>query len=398
MTATRIQFDNGAGQTLAGRLVHPAGPVRATALLAHCFTCGKDLPGARHIARELAQRGFLVMQFDFTGLGASEGDFAKTTFASNVDDLCAAAEWLGTHHGAPALLVGHSLGGPAVLIAASRLASVKAVVTIGAPAAPGHVTHLFDDADSGEGDITTQLGRREITIGRDFINDVKRTDLTKTLGTLRTALLFLHSPQDTVVGVENARTLYDAARHPKSFISLDGADHLLTNKRDAIYVAEVVASWGARYLPAVKQPQATHSQHVEVVSDEGLLQHVFARGHRLLADEPRSVGGRNAGMTPYDLLLGALGTCTSMTLRMYAARKKWPLDAVRVHLEHDRIHAADCENCEFEDGQVDQLTRVIELEGADLTDEMRTRLLQIADRCPVHRTLEGQIHIATRLQ
>ena len=399
----RVEFAGSGGHTLAGRLDRPAVRPRATALFAHCFTCGRDLTAASRIAATLAARGVAVLRFDFTGLGHSEGEFASTNFSSNVEDLIAAADYLRAEHEAPSLLIGHSLGGAAVLAAAARIPEARGVATIAAPSDPGHVRRLFG-ASAAEieerGEARVELAGRRFTVRRQFLDDIAEQSLEAHVAGLRRALLVLHAPGDEIVGVENASRIFLAARHPKSFVSLDDADHLLSRRADAEYAASVIASWAERYLPeqiAVSARCAEPGEVVVVESGDGPFAQAIAVGpHQLVADEPESVGGRDTGSTPYGLLLAALGACTTMTLRMYADRKGVPLDGVAVHLRHEKIHARDCEECESETGRIDLIEREIELEGA-LDDPQRARLLEIADRCPVHRTLHGEISVRTRL-
>lgn len=395
----RIEFDNGRGQTLAGRLDLPPATPRAFALFAHCFTCGKDVAAATRISRELAAKGFGVLRFDFTGLGNSAGDFANENFSSNVDDLIAAARWLANEHAAPRLLVGHSLGGAAVLVGAARLPDVEAVVTIGAPSHPEHVTHLLADdlatiRDRGEAEVS--LAGRSFRIQSQFLEDLEQQDVRGELKRLDKATLILHSPSDEIVSIEQARRIYAQLEHPKSFVSLDDADHLLSRPRDSRYVADVISAWAQRYLPEVDHEDTDEGTVRVTGRGDAFVQLCTAGRHDWLADEPRKVGGDDLGPSPYDLLLAALGTCTSMTLGMYARRKQWPLDRVAVELRHDRIHAEDCEDCESTEGKVDRITRVLHIEG-ELDGEQRARLREIADRCPVHRTLENEIRVETRL-
>jgi len=400
----RITFPNRAGAALAARLDLPAGPPRAFALFAHCFTCSKDVFAAGRIAAELNAHGIAVLRFDFTGLGASDGDFANTDFSSNLDDLRSAADWLREHHRPPQLLIGHSLGGAAVVAARSEIPEVRAVVTIGAPADAAHVANLFvDDLPSIEqtGRATVDIGGRPFTIRREMVEDLRRHSVEARAAELRAALLVLHSPVDNIVGVENAARLYAAARHPKSFVALDGADHLLTRREDAVYAARTIATWSERYLvdeaPAAPAPPATAPVVVAETGQGTFLNHVVAGRHQLLADEPVAVGGFDAGPSPYDLLAAALGTCTSMTLRLYADRKQLPLRHVLVEVAHGKIHADDCDACvEGTTGLIDHFERTIHLEG-DLDDDARAALTRIADRCPVHRTLERSSHITTTL-
>ncbi|MEC7519909.1 MAG: bifunctional alpha/beta hydrolase/OsmC family protein [Myxococcota bacterium] len=392
----RIRFPGADGQTLAAVLQRPPGPLRGCALFAHCFTCGKDLRAVRALSGALAERGIATLRFDFTGLGESEGDFADTTFSSNLDDLIAAASWLEETLEPPTLLIGHSLGGAAVLAAAHRLPSVKAIATIGAPADPAHVRKLFahaEDEIDAAGEAEVEIAGRRFRIKKRFLDDLAEQCSAERIRALGRALLIFHAPLDAIVGIDNARLIYEAAKHPKSFVSLDDADHLLSRAADARYVAEVLSAWAGRY---VREAPPTEEGVVVVEGRQTLRQHVQAGPHGLVADEPRRLGGTDTGPTPYDLLLAALGACTSMTLRLYADRKKLSLDAVRVTLRHDRHHATDCEGCEESPKLVDRIRRVIELEG-DLDAAQRARLLEIADKCPVHRTLENEIRIETSL-
>jgi putative redox protein len=396
----RIEFANATGQQLAGALTLPDLPPRACVLFAHCFTCGKDSIAASRIARSLAGHRMAVLRFDFTGLGGSDGDFANTDFSSNVEDLVAAAEYLEREHEAPALLIGHSLGGTAALAAAGRIPGCRAVAVIGAPATPAHLERQFgarlDDIETS-GEATVSLGGREFRIRRDFLEDLRRHDLTAQVGALRRALLILHAPLDEVVSIDEAGRIFQAARHPKSFVSLDGADHLLSNADDAQYAADTIAAWSRRYLPVRddSRPEVGGGELWVGELDDKFLRQVASDDHAWLADEPKSVGGRNLGPDPYEHLLAALGTCTSMTVRMYANRKHWPLTDVDIRLRHRRDHGADCEGCADDgEGAIDVLSRDITLTG-DLSEEQRQRLLEIADRCPVHRTLTGRIRIDT---
>lgn len=404
MPVQTLSFPNDHGDLLAARLsLPPDGRPVAYALFAHCFTCNRNLNAVRRISQEMSDHGIAVLQFDFAGLGDSEGDFSETGFASNVDDLAAAARYLEAHHEAPRVLIGHSLGGAAVLKAAGSIPSCKAVVTIGAPADPKHVAHLIGDARETieqTGQATVTLAGRSFLIKKQFLEDLEETRMEETIRGLRRALLVCHSPIDQTVGIENAAQIFQAAMHPKSFLSLDKADHLLSNEADAFYVGRAAAAWATRYLdvPAAGDgdPDAAGSQVVVRTGREHYYTEVVASGHRLTVDEPESVGGTDRGGTPYDLLLGALGSCTSITLRMYADRKSWPLEEIVVRLSHAKIHASHCETCETTEGKVDRIEREIELIGG-LSDEQRTRLLEIADRCPVHRTLHSEILVETRL-
>lgn len=402
MRSERFTFPNAKSEQLAATLDWPLGKPIAFALLAHCFTCGKDNLAARRIAERLTGHGIAVLRFDFTGLGMSEGEFANTHFSSNVDDLVAAADHLRKTQAAPAILIGHSLGGSAVLAAAHRIAEARAVVTIAAPYDPAHVTGLFKEhveQIKEKGAVEVQLAGRPFTIRREFLDDVAGKKLNECLAGLRKALLIFHSPTDELVGIDNASHIFGAARHPKSFVSLAGADHLLSRKDDAIYVANVIAAWAERYLD---QPEImTESQVLEglvlVRETHGgkFQQEILTGPHRLLADEPEKVGGLNSGPGPYDFLLAGLGACTAMTIRLYADFKKIPLTNVSVRLNHEKkIHTKDCEDCADKVTKVDHIDRAITLEGP-LDAAQRAKLMEIADKCPVHQTLESKIDIHT---
>ena len=401
-----LTFQNAQGHTLAARLDAPAsGAPLAYALFAHCFTCSKDLRAARTIARALCEEGLAVLRFDFTGLGESEGDFGGSNFSSNVSDLVAAAGFLKEHYEAPALLVGHSLGGAAVLRAAAQIESARAVATIAAPFDPGHAAKLFEESLEKirhRGAATVCIGERSFVVKKQLLDDLSKVRMEVAIHDLGRALLLLHGPLDNTVGIEHATAIFKAARHPKSFISLDQADHLLTEAADAEYVGAVTAAWAVRYVDASqneKEQGAEKERRVVARTKEGGLRtDLLANGHALVADEPTDVpGGTDAGPTPYDYLAAALGACTSMTLQMYAGRKAWPLEEAVTHVSHMKIHAEDCAECETKEGKIDRLEREVEVVGP-LSEEQRQRLLEIANRCPVHRTLEGEIDVQTRLR
>lgn len=397
----RITFNNAQGELLAAALELPDNLPKAYALFAHCFTCGKNIAAATRITRTLAAHGIAVLRFDFTGLGNSDGDFANTNFSSNVQDLLSAAAFLRENHKAPTLLIGHSLGGTAVLAAATEVPEATAVVTIGAPASPSHVMKQFAGTVAtikAEGQATVDLAGRPFAIHDQFISDLETYPMTERLAKLRKALLVFHSPLDETVSVGQATQIFSAAKHPKSFVSLDGVDHLVSRVEDAQYIATTIAAWAKRYLPKSLPESRPEVAGGEVFIGEGnqrFLRDVHTDNHSWVADEPKRMGGDNLGPDPYEHLLAALGTCTSMTIRMYANRKQWPLDDVQIRLSHSREHGADCEGCEDLGSKVDVLSRSIRLEG-QLDASQRARLIEIADRCPVHRTLEGPLEIVTR--
>jgi uncharacterized OsmC-like protein/pimeloyl-ACP methyl ester carboxylesterase len=400
----RFQFQGEGGVQLAAALDLPEYAPLAYALFAHCFSCGKDVLAAKRIAVALAARGIAVLRFDFTGLGSSEGDFANSTFSSNVADLVRAADHLRKTRAAPAMLVGHSLGGAAILAAAAKIPEAQAVVTIAAPSDPAHVAGLFGERLSDirkDGHAEVSLAGRPFTIKREFLDDIAEQNLMEDIAHLRRALLVMHSPTDDTVGIDNATRIFVTARHPKSFVSLADADHLLSQRRDSAYVADVIAAWASRYLE-LERPDRTadmDDRPKRVVVREtrnSKFQNAISIGpHRLLADEPVAAGGEDSGPNPYDFLLAALGACKSMTMRLYADRKSFPLERATVSLEHSKIHAQDCAECETREGMLDQIDVAIALEG-QLDPEQRVRILEIADRCPVHRTLTSEIRIVTR--
>ena len=404
MRTEKLIFKGHSGHDLAARLDLPVGRPRATALFAHCFTCGKDIAAARRIAARLTAEGLAVLRFDFTGLGHSGGEFGNTHFTSNVQDLVLAAQHLAARDLAPSLLIGHSLGGAAVLKAAGQIASVKAVATIGAPADPAHVTHHFKgaiDAIDAEGLAEVDLGGRPFLITKAFLEDVSAAHLEPAIAGLHRALLVLHAPTDPIVGIDNASKIFLAAMHPKSFVTLDHADHLLSDPADADYAAGVIAAWATRYLDLSPTPVADNAPEgvtrVTEADTDGFLQDIaIGADLHLQADEPVSHGGSNLGPSPYQLLSAGLGACTSMTIRMYARRKGWPLRRVSVDVTHDKIHAEDCADCHQTSGRIDAFQRLIRLEG-ELDAAQRARLLEIADKCPVHKTFEGEIKVRTTL-
>ena len=402
-----VTFTNPSGQRLVGRLDLPAdGRPLAYAVFSHCFTCGKNLRSAGRIAQAVTAAGIGMLRFDFAGIGESEGEFADTTFSTNVDDMIAACDHLAERHDAPRLLIGHSMGGAIAMRASQLVESVDAVAVIGTPASPDHLRRHLGGTEvtlSQADEATVMLAGRPFTIRRAFIDDIEAASLEASVIGMRQALLILHSPTDNIVGIENASELFSTARHPKSFVSLTGADHLLSADADATYVGGVIAAWSSRYLEldqaGAKSPDMSQAEPESVVTvrtDAGFRSDVMANGFPLVADEPLDVGGTNQGPTPYDYLLVALGSCTSMTLRMYADRKEWALESVTATLRHTKVHARDCEHVEADTGMVDHIDRAIHLEG-DLDADQRARLLEIADRCPVHRTLHGEVVVDTVL-
>lgn len=404
----KVTFTGGQGVELAARLDLPEGPAKAYALFAHCFTCSKDIFAAARIAGALAERGFAVLRFDFTGLGHSEGEFANTNFSSNLEDLEAAAEFLRANHQAPKILIGHSLGGAAVLAAAARVPEAAAVVTIAAPFEPAHVAANFTDAIAeieAKGEAEVSLGGRPFRIQKHFLDDISAHNMGAAIGNLRKALLIFHGPRDRTVGIDNAAHIFGAAKHPKSFFSLDDADHLLSRRADAVYVAEVIAAWAARYVDGAADerppaaPSAGPGTVVVAETGEGRFAQAISVGgkHALAADEPARYDGNDTGPSPYDLLLAGLGACTNMTLRMYAQRKGLAIERIAVTLKHEKIHAEDCADCETREGRIDRIEREIEITG-DVDEAARKRLLEIADKCPVHRTLHSEVLVESRLK
>ena len=403
MPSERFQFPGAEGQQLAGALELPEGQPLAFALFAHCFTCGKDVLAAKRIAVALAAKGIAVLRFDFTGLGSSEGDFTNSTFSSNVADLVRAADHLRATRKAPAILIGHSLGGAAVLAAAAQIPEAKAVVTIAAPSDPAHVTGLFADRIDDirkHGKVEVSLAGRPFNISQEFLDDIAEHNLMDHVARLHKALLIMHSATDDTVGIDNATRIFVAAKHPKSFVSLAGADHLLSQRRDGMYAADVIAAWAERYLDAAAPEaaadpgEAPRNVVVRETRNSKFQQTVAIGPHRLLADEPIAAGGEDTGPGPYDFLLAGLGACTSMTMRLYADRKSLPLERVTVTLKQSKIHAEHCAECDTKIGMLDQIDRSIAMEGA-LDAEQRGKLMEIADKCPVHRTLTSEIHIVT---
>ena len=405
MPTERMTIETRAGHTLAGSLEMPTGLMRGAALFAHCFTCTQSSKAAVTVTRALARHGIATLRFDFTGLGGSEGEFGREGFPADVADLVDAAEALVERFGDGLLMVGHSLGGSAVLAAADELprGTVAAIATVGAPSDVPHVLHNIEgdlERIEREGSGQVSIGGRNFTLDRSFIEATQETDVLKRVADLRVPLLFAHSPTDAIVDVDHAGRLFGAAKHPKSFISLAGADHLLTRAEDAAFLADMIAAWGHRYIPMRDDWPMPEAGVVARTGHGKFGTEIHTGSHRLVADEPRSYGGDDSGPTPYDLLNAALGTCTAMTMKMYADRKQWPLEGVRVHVTHERNHGEDCDHVgAVEDAKgLQALNRAIAIEGVELTAEQRVKLFEIADKCPVHRTLEGHLHIHTKAE
>jgi len=402
MNLQKIIFTNRDGIDLVGRIELPADQEPHNfALFAHCFTCTKNLSAVKNISRSLTAAGFGVLRFDFTGLGESDGDFEDTNFSGNVEDLVAASDYLKENFQAPTLLVGHSLGGSAVIFAASQLDSVKAVATVGAPSNPKHVQHLLEnslDEIESTGKATVNLSGRSFTIKKHFLDDLKTYSLPEVAKNLGKALLVMHSPQDTTVSIKNAEEIYVAAHHPKSFVSLDGADHLLLKKEDSLYAGTVIAGWASRYvdIPEVEKFQSKSDVVASLSSEGGYTTQMKVGNHYMLADEPESIGGNDFGPTPYDLLSAGLSSCTAITVQMYVRRKGWDLKNIEVHTSYSKQHAVDCEHCDEDSSKIDTFERAIKLEG-DLNEKQIKRILQIADKCPVHRTLHSETQVVTKL-
>ena len=405
MPSQRFDFLNAAGQRLAALLDRPIEQPRAYALFAHCFACGKDIHAAKRIADGLTAVGIAVLRFDFTGLGSSEGEFANTNFSSNVEDLVHAAAYLRANFAAPHLLIGHSLGGAAVLAAAAAIPEAKAVVTIGAPADVAHVLTRFgssldDVRQRGEAGVT--LAGRQFTIRRAFVEDAEGQRLAPRIAALGKALLVMHAPLDAVVGIDNASKIFLAARHPKSFVALDDADHLLSDSAAATYAARVIVAWASKYLPQLPADAEDATGVLVRETMQARYQNIAVAGrHRLLADEPASVGGLDSGPNPYDYLCIALGACTAMTLRVYAEHKKVALGRISVAVKHGKVAAQHCIDCgaaaEGRDGKIDRFDRVISVEGK-IDPVLGQKLVEIAAKCPVHRTLETTSAVITTIQ
>lgn len=401
MRKLHVEIPNRSDLQLSATLELPIGEKpQAYAVFAHCFTCGKNLKAERNISLALTQQKIGVLRFDFAGIGESEGKFFDSNFSTNVHDLLDVYAWMEVNYEAPQLLVGHSLGGAAVLVAAGQMPEVKAVATIGAPSDPVHVRHLFgamEEKIREFGEAEVQIGGRPFILKKHFLESIESVEMPNLLGSLKKAALILHAPGDQIVGIHNAKEIYQHLLHPKSFLTLDGADHLLSNKQDSHYAGQMIGHWAQRYLDLEEsEPLVTEKQAVARIGSTGFTTEVRAGRHTFLADEPTSVGGDDLGPTPYDLLVSGLGACTIMTMRMYADRKKWSIKEIRVHLQHDHIYAEDSEASDQQPRKIDRIERLIEIEG-DLDDAQRAKLLEIADKCPVHRTLHNELRIDTSL-
>ena len=402
MNIKKISFASKDGLQLSGRLELPVDrKPHNFAIFAHCFTCNKNLSAVRNISRALAANGFGVLRFDFTGLGESHGDFEDTNFSGNVEDLISAADFLTQEYQAPALIIGHSLGGAAAIFAADRVNSVKAVVTIGAPSNPVHVKHLIQsniDEINRQGKALVNIGGRDFTVKKQFLEDLETQSLPDIARNMRKALLVMHSPQDTTVGIRNAEAIYVAAHHPKSFISLNGADHLLSAKSDSEYAGSVIAGWARRYvnIPDTEALKTNHHVVASLNKEDEFTTPMKVGNHYITADEPVTYGGNDFGPSPYELVSAGLSACTAMTIQMYVKRKGWDLQNVEVHTSYGKDHAVDCEHCDENSAKIDTFEREIKLEG-NLDDKQKKRIMQIADKCPVHRTLHSTTQVITTL-
>ncbi|SDR65406.1 alpha/beta fold hydrolase [Christiangramia echinicola] len=397
-----VSFKNSDSKTLKGVIELPFNKNPENfVLFAHCFTCNKNFHAPSNISKSLASQGYGVLRFDFTGLGDSEGEFEDTSFSGNVDDLVAAAKFLEKEYNAPALIVGHSLGGAAALFASAKIESVKAIVTINAPSNLTHVQKHFESSLNeieNEGSANIKIGGRSFKIKKHFVDDLEKNKDARAMNKIRKPLLIMHSPQDEIVSIDHAEELYKAAWHPKSFFSLDGADHMLSNKPDSQYAGTVIAAWASNYIKETEVPELETDHEVMAnLGHEGYTTQMVAGRHHFIADEPVKAGGSDLGPNPYELVSSGLAACTSMTIQMYARRKKWNVDNVETHVNYSKKHADDCADCENDMAKIDSFDREISLKG-DLDDKQVKRLMEIADKCPVHKTLSAKAQIKTKLR
>jgi len=394
MRYQELKFPNENGETLTAILEFPVtGKPTSFALFAHCFTCSKNYNTATNISHQLANVNIATLRFDFTGLGENFTSQEVESFSKNINDLVTASKYLEENFGKPEILIGHSLGGTAAILASQHISSVKAIITIGAPADMDQISSLILKSENQASKDQVKVGDTPFIINKEFLEDLKNHRTKDILAKSRNAMLIMHSPQDKVVSIDNATDLYTNSFHPKSFISLDGANHMLTDQKDSVYAGKVMASWLGKYLELeTRLTLETEKQAVVRTGKEKYYTEIKTGNHHLIADEPQHMHGQDLGPSPYDLLVSALGACTSMTLQMYAGRKEWDLQDVRVHVQHTKEHVQDSQSSK---GMMDKITRDIELFG-DLDEEQRKRLMEIANRCPVHRTLEGQVTIGTK--
>jgi len=405
MSTKNLIIPTRSGLNLNAKLELPAdGKITQYAIFAHCFTCNSNLGIVRHISRNLTSRGIAVLRFDFTGLGQSEGEFATINFSNNVSDLLDVNAFLESNYQAPELLIGHSLGGTAVLMAAFDLPNIKGIATIGSPSNPEHVKNLLNynkEKLANSNAYEVNIGGRPFQIQKQFIDDIEQYDLLKKIKQLKKALLILHSPQDTIVEVKNAAELFHHAFHPKSFVSLDGANHLLTRKEDALYAADVIGAWASRYVNLeVEVPSRLSTEGEQMVVhlnlEDNFTSQIFTEKHQLITDEPKSVGGDDLGPSPYELLNSAIGACTVMTLKLYAERKGWDLKEVFVYLSHTKKLAEQIESEKTLSGTIDVISKQLKFIG-NLDNTQKEKLKSIAAKCPVHKTVVGNLVIETKL-
>ena len=398
MKNKKLEIKNKKGLKLQAYLELPANQEpNYYAIFAHCFTCTSTFSAVKNISRALTSYGFGVLRFDFTGLGKSEGEFAESHFSANVDDLLAVSDYLKENHKAPSLLIGHSLGGSAVIVAASKLDNIKAVATIGAPATVNHVKYLFshDFEDiKTKGEVKVNIGGRPFQINKEFVEDFDKTDLPTMVKNLRKPLLVMHSPIDVIVGIGNAEKIYKSAHHPKSFVSLDNADHLLSDNRDSQYVGNVIGAWVKRYFEPVDNVMLD-TDGEQLVAHLNLIENNFTTSiqtqkHSFTADEPESVGGDDFGPSPYDFLSAGLAACTVMTLKLYAERKKWDLQEVFAYITYSKKHSDDLMLDIEKPMRIDHMSKKLKFIG-NLSKEQKERLKEIASKCPVHKTLASKV-------